>query len=86
MEASEFKLLKDKWLAIFHPNPSDRSEGVIVLREPDRSIAAYENLIDLQDRLLIIIPKTDDNARIDSGYIRRHISLRHIPKDLDCLS
>ena len=84
IDPSEIKVLNDTWIAFFYPNQSNKSEGMVILREKsDGSIAAYENLIDLQDRLPIILPKTGGSVRIDSSYIRHHVSLHHIPKELE---
>ncbi len=78
----EVKILPGKWVAMFFPNANDKSEGMSFLKESDGNIAAYENLVDLQLRLPLIIPGKDAR-KIDNQFIKRHIIPRHIQEKID---
>ena len=86
VDIERIKVLNDKWIALYYSRPHDPDVLPTVLLDSDGTVAAYENLIDLQDRLPIIIPKQNNNAAIDNAYIKRHVNPRHIPKELDHLS
>lgn len=80
IDETEVNELNDKWMAYFHPNPGNPSEGLTPVREADGKMAAYENLIDLQERMPFLLPGKDP-SKIDTQFIKRHISYGHVQKE-----